>query len=229
MSRGKIIFLVRIKLNLSETRTMGLSFILCLVTMFTVSLACDNFFIPSELDGCDFESLLLVNPSSGFVITEENCGLEVDKETFYEQPFVFYSDAVSDMKYTLVMVDHDNPLAVDDNLYLHWLVTDIDGQSLTYGLGIYSGNVIAGSDFKPSLNFIIPKVHFSAYDPPDPSQYSCVHRYSIYIYEQHFNPLEFPEVQEYRAEFNINDFISNVIPNGGICGPVASIEFKSRY
>lgn len=96
------------------------------------------------MNACSFDSLVLVNPSSGFVIADENCGLEVDKENFFEQPYVFYADAVDYVKYTLMMVDNDNPLAVDDDTYWHWLVADIDGQSLKYGLGIYSGNTLAG-------------------------------------------------------------------------------------
>lgn len=127
---------------------MSLSFILSLVMSVTVSLSCDSF-IPPELLGCAFNSLLLVNPSSGFVIAEENCGLEVDKEVFFEQPYVFFTDAVSDVKYTMMMVDNDNPLSND--LYLHWLVTDIDGESLKFGLGIYSGNVIAGKNLSFSM------------------------------------------------------------------------------
>lgn len=84
-------------------------------------------YVDDVLGGCEFEPLAIVNPSSGYVITGENCGLEVDKETFHEQPFVFYSEAKDYMKYTLMMVDNDNPLADDDDVFLHWLVTGIDG------------------------------------------------------------------------------------------------------
>lgn len=114
-----------------------------------IALACEN--IPIEvLDGCALDSLAVVNPSIGFVITGENCGLEVDKEIFAEQPYVFYSDASDYTKYSLIMVDNDNPLVADGNSYLHWMITDIDGQSLKHGLGIYSGKTVAG---KESLNF----------------------------------------------------------------------------
>jgi phosphatidylethanolamine-binding protein (PEBP) family uncharacterized protein len=90
------------------------------------------------------DQLELVNPSTGFVVTGDFCGLEVDKETFSMQPFVFYSNAKDSMTYTLIMVDNDNPETEIGKMFLHWMVTDIDGQSLKYGLGIYAGNTIAG-------------------------------------------------------------------------------------
>lgn len=120
-----------------------------LVTLFIASaFACELRVDPELMDGCAFDTLAVVNPSSGFVITGENCGCEVDKETFYEQPFVFYSESSSFKRYTLIMVDKDNPLVADGNMYLHWLSTDIDGESLEYGLGIHSGNTVAGNRFK---------------------------------------------------------------------------------
>jgi Phosphatidylethanolamine-binding protein len=95
--------------------------------------------------GCGIsDSIAIVNPSTGFLIAGENCGLEVDKATFREQPFVFYTEALDDMRYTLVMVDNDNPLATDGRIYLHWLATDIEGSSLRHGLGIREGNTVAG-------------------------------------------------------------------------------------
>lgn len=70
--------------------------------------------------------------------------------------------------------------------------------------------------------------YFVAYIPPDPSQETCVHRYSIYLFEQLVRP-NFPELDESRTNFHIQEFIENVLPEGSICGPVASIEFKSRF
>lgn len=109
--------------------------------VFTALLACDN--IPANLlTSCSFNYLAVVNPSTGFVITDENCGIEIDKKTFFEQPFVFYSEALDLMEYTLIMIDHSNSL-IDRN-FLHWMVINIDGQSLKHGLGINAGNTLAG-------------------------------------------------------------------------------------
>lgn len=94
--------------------------------------------------GCLFDPLAIVNPTSGLVITGETCGVEIDKESFFEQPQVFYSDASSSRKYTLIMVDNDSPLAEGSNSYLHWLITDIDGLTMKFGLGVYSGITVAG-------------------------------------------------------------------------------------
>lgn len=124
----------------------------------SVALACKN--IPANfISGCNFDFLNLVNPSTGFVIAEQNCGLEVDRTTFLEQPFVFYDEALDFMKYTLFMIDNDNPLSPDGKTYLHWLVTDIDGNSLKYGLGTYAGFTLAGKRIR-SLPSEILKIYF---------------------------------------------------------------------
>lgn len=108
---------------------------------FTVTMACTIRY-PSS--GCFFDPLAVINPTTGIVITGEACGIEVDKETFFEQPYVFYSDALGNRKYTLIMVDNDSLQAENGNSYLHWLITDIDGQTMKYGLGVYSGITVAG-------------------------------------------------------------------------------------
>jgi hypothetical protein len=148
----------RIKLKFSESTSMikmkRLEFYFVSVLSCSTIFACQTN-IPLEVwNGCAFESLALVSPSSGFVITENFCGLEVHKEVFSEQPYVFYSDASDFVKYTLIMVDNDNPFVDDENMYLHWLATDIDGQSLKYGLGIYAGNTVAGNKAFELFNFI---------------------------------------------------------------------------
>lgn len=191
------------------------------------ALGCEN--TPPELfQACELESLAIVNPSTGFVITDENCGLEIDKETFYEQPYVFYTDALSYKKYTLVMMDRDNSEAEEGDSFLHWMVTDIEGESLRYGLGINVGNTVAGK-LNPIRSRLLNDDILTAYFPPSPSQTSCVHRYTFYLYEQTFFHLQFPELPATRLEFDPFTFIENVTPIGGICGPVASVEFKTRY
>lgn len=69
----------------------------------------------------------------------------------------------------------------------------------------------------------------SAYLPPNPSRETCVHHYSIYIFEQIFYPLEFPELPILRSDFDFKEFLEDVVPHGAFCGPVASIEFESRF
>ena len=87
----------------------------------------------------------------------------------------------------------------------------LQGDSLKFGLGHYVGRTLAG------------------YIGPDPPEYSAYHRYSIFIYEQSFESLSIPEPPEYRSDFNIADWLQNVIPDAGLCGPVASMEFKSCF
>lgn len=47
-------------------------------------------------DGCNFNyyaPLLISAPTTGFTISETTCGLLIPKDTFKEQPFVYYPDA----------------------------------------------------------------------------------------------------------------------------------------
>jgi hypothetical protein len=97
-----------------------------------------------DTSGCDFDSLLLVNPQTGFTVADENCGFEVDKLTFENQPYVFYPNARDDLKYTLIMVDQDDPFTEEDKDFLQWMVINISGTSLKYGVGEFYGETLVG-------------------------------------------------------------------------------------
>jgi phosphatidylethanolamine-binding protein (PEBP) family uncharacterized protein len=85
-----------------------------------------------------------VNPQTGFTVAQENCGIEVDKSTFSsEQPYVFYPDASEDLKYTLIMVNTD-PITEERKTYLHWMIVNIDGTAMKYGVGDNYGEIFAG-------------------------------------------------------------------------------------
>lgn len=122
----------------------GFKFFVFMTCLMGICKACDTIVFPGTLNGCTFGNLTLVNPTTGFVIAGENCGIEVHKETFFDQPYVFFANAIGYMRYTLIMVDNDNPVCDDEDMFLHWFVTDIDGQSLKHGLGIYGGQTYAG-------------------------------------------------------------------------------------
>lgn len=123
--------------------------VICLIEIYFIgfNLSCDIESIEEEgsSNGCDFEALMLVNPQTGFTIAGDNCGLEVDKRTFEDQPYVFYPSANEDLKYALIMVDNDDPFTEDENQFLQWMVVDIDGMSLTYGVGEFIGQTVAGN------------------------------------------------------------------------------------
>ncbi|CAO1416073.1 unnamed protein product [Diamesa serratosioi] len=107
------------------------------------------------------------------------------------------------------MVDQDADVD-DENLYLHWMLADVPGDALKFGLGHYVGRTLAG------------------YIGPDPGGDSeAYHRYSIFVYEQSIDSVFIPEPPEDRSDFNLNDWLENVTPDAGLCGPVASMEFKS--
>lgn len=111
------------------------------------NLSCDLNTSFHEYIGCDFNSLFLVNPQTGFTVAQENCGVEVDKSTFQEQPYVFYPDANEDLKYTLIMVDDDDPLSGSDDgkVFLQWMIVNIDGVAMKYGVGANYGETFAGN------------------------------------------------------------------------------------
>lgn len=119
-----------------------------LVVAFSIecNLSCD-LNTSSEYDGCDFNSLFLVNPQTGFTVAQENCGVEVDKSTFQEQPYVFYPDANEDLKYTLIMVDDDDDDPLSAEVFLQWMIVNIDGTAMKYGVGANYGETVAGNYF----------------------------------------------------------------------------------
>lgn len=45
------------------------------------------------VDGCYYPPIMISVPSTGFTISQQTCGLLIPKETFIEQPFVYYPDA----------------------------------------------------------------------------------------------------------------------------------------
>lgn len=123
--------------------------------LITSCLSCDLESV-NDTSGCDFDSLLLVNPQTGFTVADENCGLEVDKLTFQDQPYVFYPNAQDDIEYTLIMVDHDDPYTEEDKDFLQWMVINVSGRSLKYGVGEFYGETVAGEYFmRPSLVLLI--------------------------------------------------------------------------
>ena len=98
--------------------------ILFFLTSLTLVLTCDINFPEDYLNACAYDPLMLMVPDTGFVIASENCGLEILKDVFENQPFVFYSEAQELLKYTLIMVDQDADVN-EENLYLHWMLTDV--------------------------------------------------------------------------------------------------------
>jgi hypothetical protein len=116
-------------------------FLLCIYT--NCNLSCD--LQTEDIHGCDFDTLYLLNPQTGFTIAGDSCGIEIDKNTFSEQqPYVFYSNANEDLKYTLIMVDNDDPFTDEGKDYLQWMIINIDGTSLKYGVGDSYGETLAG-------------------------------------------------------------------------------------
>lgn len=123
------------------------AFLILELIFIAASLSCDLEYL-DDTSGCDFDALFLVNPQTGFTVADENCGIEVDKLTFQDQPYVFYPNARDDMKYTLIMVDHDDPYSEDDKDFLQWMVINISGTSLKYGVGEFYGETVAGKKIK---------------------------------------------------------------------------------
>lgn len=126
---------------------------LALVVAFNAecNLSCDLNTSSQEYDGCDFNSLFLVNSETGFTVAQENCGIEVDKSTFSSAPYVFYPDASEDLKYTLIMI-HSDPLTEEGKTYLHWMIVNIDGMAMKYGVGDNYGEIYAGKIFLNEIN-----------------------------------------------------------------------------
>lgn len=48
---------------------------------------------PPELNACNFDPIMIMVPSTGFIINQENCDSLIPKETFAETPFVYFGNA----------------------------------------------------------------------------------------------------------------------------------------
>ena len=100
-----------------------------LLAYLTVNLceACDTTTQVEFLNGCgEHEGMEIMVPSTGFIIASENCGLLIPKETFEEQPHVFYTNAGEDAKYTLIMVEEVlDSSSGEQEKRLQWLVSEI--------------------------------------------------------------------------------------------------------
>jgi hypothetical protein len=68
----------------------------------------------------------------------------VEKSALEDQPYVFYPDANEKLKYTLIMVDEDEPLCDEGKVFLQWMIVNIDGLALKYGIGDNYGEIFAG-------------------------------------------------------------------------------------
>lgn len=90
--------------------------------------SCDINFPEDYLNACAYDPLILLIPETGFVIASENCSLEIPKDVFEDQPFVFYSEAQESLNYILIMVDQDADVD-EGNLYLQWMLVDVPVRS----------------------------------------------------------------------------------------------------
>lgn len=102
---------------------------------------------PELLNGCTFSPLVITNPLNGYTVNRFNCNEVINKDTFTEQPYVYFSNAdevvlnvktleewrntekcasiLQNKSYTILMIDPDSPLHSSDQFYLHWAVTNV--------------------------------------------------------------------------------------------------------
>lgn len=48
---------------------------------------------PELLNGCTFSPLVITNPLNGYTVNRFNCNEVINKDTFTEQPYVYFSNA----------------------------------------------------------------------------------------------------------------------------------------
>uniref|UniRef100_A0A336LMI4 CSON001333 protein n=1 Tax=Culicoides sonorensis TaxID=179676 RepID=A0A336LMI4_CULSO len=185
-----------------------------LILIFIFAFVCsDNQVQGYIVGGCNFNyyaPLLVSVPSTGFTISEQTCGLLIPKETFKEQPFVYFPNALDNVEYTIVMVDPDQPSLPAGTHYLHWILSNIPGYILKTGLGYNVGTTIKD------------------YVPPNPPECSGSHRFIFLVYEQHRVPLRIP-IPADRLGFSLSTWLRSIEPFGSMYGPVATVEFLSKY
>lgn len=83
--------------------------------------------VPTELlNGCAFNTLVLVEPENSFVLNQDNCGCNIPMDNFGGSPLVFYDEVEEEeAEYTLIMIDADVPELENGEVYLHWMRSNI--------------------------------------------------------------------------------------------------------
>lgn len=101
------------------------------------------------------------------------CGdpYDLTSVTQSHEPQVKYAGASKGARYTLIMADPDapSPMSPTKRYWLHWLVTNIEGDDLI------RGDILGPK--KPSLTV-------KEYEGPSPPRGSGYHRYYFYLFEQ---------------------------------------------
>ncbi|KAG2221067.1 hypothetical protein INT45_009725 [Circinella minor] len=112
-------------------------------------------------------------------------GMEVTAEDTKNPPHVWFSKINDESQYTLIMMDPD---AVH-RPYLHWIVTNIDGQ-------------------RPASDVENEEHQHTSYSAPAPPAGTGAHRYVFSVYEQaQVNQTSFlPETFIDRSEFDVAKF-----------------------
>jgi len=122
------------------------------------------------------------------------CGNELSYEKVrgLDPPAIKFSGVEIGQTYFVVMMDPDAPSKEHPSSanWLHWMVADIKYKDLE------KGNLLDSSN----SNQIIK------YNPPTPPKSSGLHRYGIFIFNQHGAP---PEPPDGRNNFDLDDFVKN--------------------
>ncbi|XP_052869658.1 uncharacterized protein LOC128275258 [Anopheles cruzii] len=155
--------------------------------------------------GCAYAPLLLVEEWSGWVLSRENCDRTVAVATFTSPPVVYFDRAAEDRLYTLLFLEPERPSA--GRYALLWLVSNVPGSVLTTGMTYMDGDTV--------MDYHSP-VLGNADDEPT--------HYGFYLYEQIYGTI-YPPTPASREDFDLDEWIGSLYPEGSLCTPVASIGF----
>ncbi|XP_058062535.1 uncharacterized protein LOC131212619 [Anopheles bellator] len=155
--------------------------------------------------GCSYAPLLLVEEWSGWVLSRENCDQTVAVATFTSPPVVYFDRAAEDRLYTLLFLEPEG--ATTGRYALLWLVTNVPGSVLTTGMTYMDGETVID------------------YHSPVPDDDVQPTRYGFYLYEQVYGTI-YPPTPTSREDFDLDDWIGSLYPEGSLCSPIASIGFS---
>ncbi|XP_019626432.1 PREDICTED: phosphatidylethanolamine-binding protein 4-like isoform X2 [Branchiostoma belcheri] len=124
-------------------------------------------------------------------------------------PIVKYKEAKEGTRYLLLMVDPDAPSAKNPVMryWLHWVVTQIQGEDLKRGIESQDWGSIGRT--------------LMSYNPPTPPKGSGPHRYQFFLFQ--LQPGQDVTLKnDDRGKFDLQGFTAN------LKGPVASTQFKAE-
>ncbi|KAL0269498.1 UNVERIFIED_CONTAM: hypothetical protein PYX00_007207 [Menopon gallinae] len=181
--------------------------VLSLILLAGTGEACQVLTEPVE-SGCGYDATMkLTSRPNDLVVQKENCSKEFVKTEWQQVPLLQMESAKEDKTYTVICIDPDAPNHEKGEYYLHWLVSNVNGNDLRTG------------DLAKAKTI-------TSYKGPGPVINTGLHRYIFLAFEEEKLNQNVVNDRE-RRKFPLLQWMQSQTDK--LCGPVAGVQFRSEY